>query len=148
LFLLSIWYIRAYLNPTESWDMYMRYKLYRFHCLQLDVHSYSSIGCSMYNTSVCCSERLSSGTDHRRKCFRCAKTRSARWRRSLTCPLPVNGSTRTRRQIYLVWTARPGRAHCITIDRPEGSNPKWLLLFSVHTNTYKRANGITHTSAK
>jgi len=51
-------------------------------------------------------------------------------RHSLTCPLPVNGRTRTRRQIYLVWTARAGRAHCMTIDRPEGSNPKWLLLFS------------------
>jgi len=50
-------------------------------------------------------------------------------------------ANRTRRQIYLVWTARAGRAHCMTIDRPEGSNPKWLLLFSsarTHTHTRRR----------
>jgi len=47
-------------------------------------------------------------------------------------------ANRTRRQIYLVWTARAGRAHCMTIGRPEGSNPKWLLLFGPHTHTHRR----------
>lgn len=66
----------------------------------------------------------------RRKCFHCAKTRSG-----IHCTyMSITRQRTTQRQIYLVWTAQAGQAHWMTIEkesslgRPEGSNPKWLLL--------------------